>query len=127
MEVARLLVGLAQLSMLVREQLEDDHGERKELRRELHELRMKFKRCAVFPVACMQVMLAVLLCAATQRCIKMSCPASWQLHKNVTQWVVPYGLHAGTAYSGHYNSRSCAAPVEYGNNMGICRSQAATV
>ncbi len=50
MEVARLLVGLAQVSMLVREQLEDDHGERKELRRELHELRMKFKRCAGFPL-----------------------------------------------------------------------------
>lgn len=93
-EVARLLVGLAQLSMLVREQLEDDHGERKELRRELHELRMKFKRCALFLSACVHVKLAVLLCAANQRCIKRSCPASWQLHMNCKHWAVSYGLHA---------------------------------
>ncbi len=44
LEVARLLVGLAAGSAVVREQLAEDAGRRKELRRELNDLRVKIKR-----------------------------------------------------------------------------------
>ncbi len=49
METVRLLVNLTTESLLVRDQLQSDFDQRKEKRRELHELRMKFKRCS--PVA----------------------------------------------------------------------------
>lgn len=44
MEVGRLLMGLASQSLAVRDALQDDADHRRELRRELMELRMKFKR-----------------------------------------------------------------------------------
>ena len=53
-EVARLLVELAMQSALMRDTLQDEHEQRREQRRELHELRMKFKRCgsAAGPSGC---------------------------------------------------------------------------
>ena len=45
LECARLLMGLAAGSAVVREQLAEDDAARKHLRRELHELRVKMKRC----------------------------------------------------------------------------------
>ena len=43
-EIARLLVELAMQSALMRDTLQDEYDLRREQRRELHELRMKFKR-----------------------------------------------------------------------------------
>ena len=45
-EIVRLLVNLTTESLLVRDQLQSDFDQRKEKRRELHELRLKFKRCS---------------------------------------------------------------------------------
>lgn len=53
-EIARLLVELAMQSALMRDTLQDEYAQRREQRRELHELRMKFKRCgsAAGPSGC---------------------------------------------------------------------------
>lgn len=45
-EVVRLLLNLASSTATVRDQLEDDEVRRRDLRRELHEIRVKMKRCA---------------------------------------------------------------------------------
>ncbi len=43
-EVARLLLSLASSSSLIRDELEEDTKNKKDLRRDLHDLRVKMKR-----------------------------------------------------------------------------------
>ncbi len=63
MEIARLLVELAMQSLLMRDTLQDEYDLRREQRRELLELRMKFKRWAYTTSCCTSVaILGIVAC-----------------------------------------------------------------
>ena len=78
MEIARLLVELAMQSLLMRDTLQDVYDLRREQRRELLELRMKFKRWAYTAACCTSVALPAILACPT--CTRTAMVAS-HLHR----------------------------------------------
>lgn len=64
-EVARLLVELAMQSLLMRDMLQDEYDLRREQRRELLELRMKFKRWDLTAACCITTALPSTLSCST--------------------------------------------------------------
>ena len=89
LETARLLLSLAACSAVMREQLAEDDSKRKELRRELNDLRIKLRRCTLLITPCLSEIIGLppwAPCMDLTEGLQLICHQLWRMYGS---WAFP--------------------------------------